>query len=582
MAPLTRRQFVIWAGAGATSSVAFLLSACQAPAPIPSPTSPPIAPAQSAPAQPATAPTVAAATAPTGQPVPTAGPPAQAGAVPQRGGTLVIAQASDPNPTPGNIDGSQGAVLSGLVYQGLIYVDRSSNIKPQLAESWQASDDRTQYTFHLRGGVTWQDGQDFTADDVVYTYTNITPKYVPTASGAFKTILQKVEAPDASTVKLTLSKPYGPFLSFLNVPLLPRHLYEGTDLSSNPHNRMLVGTGPFQLTNWTPADSMTLQRYDHYWKAGQPYLDGVVIKIVPEGASRIAALQSGDIDYLPYTEVVPQDFASIKDDPRFQSATGLTSQAQVYVTPNLDRDPFNNKLFRQALFTALDRPTMVSQITLDVDKPAMSAFHNSITWAQNPAVNLLTQYAFDAARANQMLDAAGYPRGADGTRTRPLKLYVEIGRPNFDAISQFLQQQWKTVGVPVTLMPMERAVMQDMVFVKRDFDMNLNESNSAGDPEIGLARFYTCASIQPVPSTNGAGYCNPDVDKLFAAAAEPSDPGERGPYYAQVINILADDVPYLSLIDRQDHSLADTRFELQSTFWKEGLVYDQLSAAYQK
>ncbi len=548
---LTRRDVLRRVMAGA-SGVALLLTACQRGAPA--------------------TPTSTAAAAPK-----TGGVPA-----PKRGGTLVMAQASDPNPVPGNIDGSQGSVLSGLVYQGLIYVDKDRAIKPQLAENWESNADQTQFTFHLRKGVKWQDGQDFTASDVLFTYTNITPKYVPTASATFKSILQKVEAPDPGTVKLTLSKRYGPFLSFLNVPIVPEHAYTGTDFSTNPRNRSPIGTGPFRLTNWTPADSMTFDRADTYWKPGQPYLDRIVLKIIPQGASRIAALKAGEVDYLPYTEVVPQDFAALKDDSSLQWATGLTSQAQVYLTLNLDHEPFNNKLFRQALMTALDRETMTSQITLGVDTPAISAFHNSIGWAQDPSVNLLKQYAFDPAKANLMLDQAGLPRGSDGNRTRPLRMYVEIGRPNFDAISPFVQQQWKAIGVPVTLMPLDRQVMQDMVFVKRDFDINLNESNSSGDPEIGLARFYTCNSIQPIPSTNGAGYCNADVDRLFADGAESADPRERGPSYAQVVKILSNDLPYLSLIDRQDHSIASARFELKSTFWKEGLIYDQMSAVYLK
>jgi peptide/nickel transport system substrate-binding protein len=493
-----------------------------------------------------------------------------------------MAQGADPNPVPGNIDGSAGTVLSGVVYQGLIYVDKDRSIKPDLATAWDTSPDGTSFTFHLRPGVTWQDGLPFSAADVVFTYTEITPKYVATASSTFKSVLQKVEALDPATVRLTLSKQYGPFLSFLGAPIVPEHLYSGTDYSSNPHNRAPVGTGPFKLTNWNPGDSMTFARNDGYWKPGQPYLDGLVVKIIPQGPSRLAALQAGEVDYLPYTEVLPQDFASVKDSPDIQWASGLTSQAQVMLTPNAQKEPFSSKAFRQALYYAIDRATMVKQITLDVDSVPLSAIHKSIAWAQSPDVDLGRLYPFDLARANQMLDAAGFPRGADGNRTPPLRLYVEIGRPNFDAISQFVQQQWKAVGVPVQLVPLDRQVMQDMVYIKRDFDVNLNELNSSGDPEVGIARLYTCASIQPVPLTNGAGYCNADVDSLFAAGAGPYDPAARAPSYASVVKILADEMPTLPLIDRQDHSVANQKFELQSTFWKEGLIYDQLSTVYMK
>jgi peptide/nickel transport system substrate-binding protein len=493
-----------------------------------------------------------------------------------------MAQGADPNPVPGNIDGSAGTVLSGLVYHGLVYVNKDRVIKPQLAESWEASKERTEFTFHLRKGVKWQDGHDFTSADVLFTYTQITPKYVAAAGNMFRSVLQKVEAPDPSTIKITLTKPYGPFLSTLNVPVIPEHLYADTDYSTNPHNRMPIGTGPFRLANWTPGDSMVFERNENYFRPGQPYLDKVVLKIIPQGVSRISALKAGEVDYLAYTEVLPQDFASIKDDPQIQWATGLTSQAQVMLTLNLDKAPFSNKTFRQALMTALDRETMNRQITLGVDRPAMSAFHQSITWAQDTSVDLVKLYPFDVAKANQMLDQAGFPRGADGNRTPPLRLYVEIGRPNFDAISQFVQQQWKTIGIPVTLMPLDRQVMQDLVYIKRDFDVNLNELSSSGDPEIGSARAYTCAAVQPVPLTNGAGYCNPEADKLFAAGAEPIDPSERGPSYAALAKILAEDLPTLSLIDRQDHSVATTKFEFKTTFWNEGLIYDQIANVYQK
>ena len=178
-------------------------------------------------------------------------------------------------------------------------------------------------------------GRPSTSADVLFTYTNITPKYVPVASATFKSVLQKVEAPDPSTIKLTLAKPYGPFRSFLNVPIVPAHLYDGTALSSNPHNRAPIGTGPFS------ADELDPERLDDLPALGpllavRPAVPGPdLLKIIPQGDSRIDALKAGEVDYLPYTEVVPQDVASLKDDPSFQWATGLTSEAQVYLTLNL-------------------------------------------------------------------------------------------------------------------------------------------------------------------------------------------------------------------------------------------------------
>src|SRR3954454_1375604 len=209
MQHVSRRGFLRRVGLGVTATSAlYLLAACQA-----SPASQPAAPAAAAPSS--STPTLdATAPAQTSAAVATT---VASGASPKRGGTLVMAQGADPNPVPGNIDGSAGTVLSGLVYQGLIYVDKDRNIKPQLAESWDASPDGTSFTFHLRNGVPWQDGQPFSAADVVFTYSEITPKYVATASSAFKSILQKIEALDASTVKLTLARGYGPFLSFLGV-----------------------------------------------------------------------------------------------------------------------------------------------------------------------------------------------------------------------------------------------------------------------------------------------------------------------------------------------------------------------------
>jgi peptide/nickel transport system substrate-binding protein len=499
----------------------------------------------------------------------------------------VVAMGGDPQPTPALLGGTEESLIGTVIYQGLVYVDKDHHVRPSLAESWDISADQKVYTFKLRKNVKWQDGQDFTSADVEFDFKSILPKYAPRSGPTFTDIVQSVEAPDPLTVKVTLKRPYGPFLSQVdgsNSPILPQHLYAGTDIANNPHNRMPIGTGPFTLSEWVAGDHITLKRNDNYWVAGQPYLDSLIYKIIPQATSRAAAIQAGEVDYLPYAEIQPQDFANMKDNPKLQWATGEAPQAQVDLTLNVQHDPLSNKAFRQALYTAIDRNVIQQQLYLGLDNVANNHLHGSIGWAISPDVDLSKMYAFDTNKANQMLDQAGFARGADGNRIKqPLSLVVEAARPNFAPLAQIIQQQWKAIGVPTTIQQLERQVMIQKVYMQRDFDVNVNELTSAGDPELGSARLYICSSIKPVSFTNGAGYCNQDLDKLFQQGSMDSDDSKRAQSYFQAEKILAADLPSLPIIDRVDHSVASTKFEFKSTMWAEGVqTYDGFSTVYQK
>ena len=199
--------------------------------------------------------------------------------------------------------------------------------------------------------------------------------------------------------------------------------------------------------------------------------------------------------------------------------------------------------------TALDRETMTSQITLGVDTPAISAIHRSIAWAQSPDVDL-TQALCVRSGARQPDARCG--RFPTRLRRQPDSRSASISKsagPNFDAISQFVQQQWKAIGVPVQLMPLDRTVMQDMVFVKRDFDINLKSRIGAGIQRSESPAFTRARRFEPVPSTNGAGYCNPTWTTCLPKAPSRATPASRAPSYAPMVKILADDLPY-SVVDR--------------------------------
>src|SRR5450756_373113 len=186
-----------------------------------------------------------------------------------------------------------------MIFSGLVSANEKSELRSALAESWESSADGKQRTFKLRHGVKWHDGQDFTADDVKFTYdTVIDPNSKPTVAKADYAGLQKVEVVDPFTVRFYLSQPNAAFLSLLVLGIAPKHLLQSQGLATTPFNRQPVGTGPFMFDSWVQGESLTLKRNPDYF-GEKPKVDMIVWKIVPD--SNVLALQAGngEVDVAP-------------------------------------------------------------------------------------------------------------------------------------------------------------------------------------------------------------------------------------------------------------------------------------------
>lgn len=561
-----------------------LILGCQAPA-APAPTTAPPATAVNQSAATA-APASAAKPAASQAAAPAAGKPAETAAAPKRGGTLVFALGQDPSSlNPAIATGIHELTAACITYQALVYTDKSYNPQPMLAQSWEVSPDNLVYIFALRQGVKWHDGQPFTSADVKFTYEEMLAKYHPRSKQLFADFVKSVETPTASTLKITLKSVYGPFLSQLtcfNAPVLPKHLFEGSDVLKNPHNtKDIVGTGPFKFENWVPGDRISYVRNDSYWQPGEPFLDRVIFKVIADPAARTAAIQAGEIDYVHSLYLPVQDYLRLKDDKRFQVGLGNNFPVDQMLTLNTQNAPLNDKRVRQALLTALDRELIDRQVYFNFGHLAKSMVAEEIAWAYNPAIDLTKQYAFNVQKANQLLDAAGFARGADGNRFKRLRFVYEVGRTGHPEMAQIAQQNWAAIGVPVEIVPQERSLMIDTVYVKRQFDITINELTTQGDPALGYARLYTCDSVRPVQFTNGAGFCNPDVDKLFAQGAGQAVNDKRAPAYFELQKMLADELPVIPLRQVGAADLVSAKFEF-AEFWKSAIVSDLWGKIYQK
>jgi peptide/nickel transport system substrate-binding protein len=227
--------------------------------------------------------------------------PRSEGSKPKRGGTIVIGTPFEPRQLNLAITTSWADLLVACkVFNGLLRFPDKGYPEPQpdLAEKWSISPDGKRITFNLVHNARWHDGVPFTSADVKFTYEKVTRELSPIRS-VFQSIT-KIVTPDPYTVVIERSRPFS--LLYFNGSggaILPKHLYENTDIATNPHNLRPVGTGPFKLKEWVKGSHIELVRSGDYFKPGKPYLDRVIFKFIGDVPSGIAALEKGEIDYLP-------------------------------------------------------------------------------------------------------------------------------------------------------------------------------------------------------------------------------------------------------------------------------------------
>ncbi|HEY1295684.1 MAG TPA: ABC transporter substrate-binding protein, partial [Chloroflexota bacterium] len=369
-------------------------------APGPVNAAPPTQPAAAKPTTaPAAAPTQAAAAAQPTQPAAAAGQG-------QRGGTLragldVDADTLDPRLTKN----TSGGRIKEAAFNGLVAISPDYSPVPDLAEKWDNPDDKT-WVFHLRQGVKFHDGSELTANDVKYTYESVLDPSFNSPLRSFYLSVDKVDATDKNTVTFTLKDPFAPFLSYMDLAIVPQASATKPEFGTKP-----IGTGPFKVDTWNTGDSIDLSAFDGFY-AGRANLDRLRVKVVPDNSARVVALESGDLDFVQ-SPLSPQDVA------REQSAGKLKvdrTPAAGYTYVNLNTaDPIlADKNVRQALSHLVNKQQIIDTIYKGIGKPANGPIVPGM-WAYSPDI---PSYDYSPDKAKQLLDDAGWKAGADGIRTK--------------------------------------------------------------------------------------------------------------------------------------------------------------------
>jgi peptide/nickel transport system substrate-binding protein len=272
-----------------------------------------------------------------------------------------------------------------------------------------------------------------------------------------------------------------------------------------------------------------------------------VFQEIPDAAARVLALESGDIDYLAYQALPSSSVPRLKTNPKLvTSLEGFEALASIEILAfNMDNPQLKDVRLRQAIAYAINKQEIVDKADYGIGKAATGPISSLTTWAYEPNVN---KYAYNPQRAAKLLDDAGLPMKPDGARMT-LRLIADGGVELNRKACEILKEQLAQVGIKVDLQLVERNVMLDRVYVKRDYDMHVHGFSTGADPAIDVSRLYVSTNIRPVSFTNGAGYRNPKVDELFMQGQKAFKPEDRAKAYREVQKVLTDEVPAIWLVE---------------------------------
>lgn len=412
-------------------------------------------------------------------------------------------------------------VMSAQMMDTLIMLSDDYELTPGLAESWKLSDDGLQLTLTLREGVTWHDGEPFTAEDVKFNFDEIVPLQV--YGGPLAERIGSTEIVDDNEVLITLSEPYGPILEAVAMQfMIPRHVYEGSDYLTNPANNEPVGTGPFMFEAYSSGESVTLVRNPDYW-GGDIEVDRLVYTTLPDANTRAVSLFAGEIDQ---AAINPSEQERVVEDPDTELLEGGLFGQVVVAMFNAQTPYLQDPAVRAAVFSALDRNEIVDTALSGLGEPANGFFPESLEWAVNPDVDFDRDFPRDIKAIEKTLDEAGFPRGADGTRFT-LRLNYITPLTEVGATVELAQSMLAEVGIATEVLGTSGAIFNEQTYTNSDFDVAFLRTSLGPDPSVGITRWYVC-NPNKLAASNPSGICDAEIDGAADAALLTTDQKVRG------------------------------------------------------
>jgi len=464
-------------------------------------------------------------------------------AKPVKGDTILMGSIGEPSTLlPVLASDSASSDINGLVYSGLVRYDKDLQIEGDLAETWEISEDNLTITFHLRRDVRWHDGEPFTAQDVMFTYQLYIDPETPTAYAERYKQVASAEVIDPYTFRVRYDQPLAPALISWSLPIHPLHLLQGKDVTQSPLGRAPVGTGPYRFETWDSGERVVLAANPDYWD-GEPYIQRVVYRIIPDQSTMFLELQSKGIDYMGLT---PLQYSDQTDTPAFKrnfNKFRYLSFGYSYLGYNLRKPMFQAKRVRQALTHAINKQELIDGVLLGLGQIATGPYKPD-TWPYNPDV---PRYPYNPEQARALLAEVGWvDADGDGIREKngqPLAFTIVTNQGNEQRIraGEIIQRRFREVGVDVKLRVIEWASFLKEFINPGNFDATILGWTVSLDPDA----YNVWHSSKTAPGElNFINFRNEEVDHLLERGRRTFDQTERKEIYDRFQEILAEEQPY--------------------------------------
>ena len=436
--------------------------------------------------------------------------------------------------------------IASLCYNGLVKYDKDLKLVGDLAESWDVSDDKLTITFHLRKGVKWQDGVEFTAEDVMFGYQTIIDPNTPTAyAGDFQEV-EKAEVVDRYTFRVKYKKPFAPGLASWNyLIVLPAHILKGKDITRSELVRNPMGTGPYKLKEWKTGEKIVLVSNHDYFE-GRPYIDGVIYRIIPDLATMFLELKAGNIDYMGLT---PTQYLRQTDTPKFKKnfrKYKYLSFSYTYLGYNLLNPKFQDRRVRQAISYAIDKEEIIEGVLLGLGEVATGPYKPG-TWQYNPDVK---RYPYNPEKAKELLREAGWiDSNGDGIIEKDGKPFeftviTNQGNDQRKKVAEIIQRRLSEVGIKMKIRILEWATFINEYIDKKKFEATILGWTIGQDPDLFDVWHSSKTHFKEL---NFISYKNKEVDRLIMEGRHTFDLEKRKRAYFRIQEILAEDQPYTFL-----------------------------------